>query len=78
MDIKPIIQQLQSRDFINAKDNVYTATPYQESEVVRNWLQRIGSVSMYLTMHLASEATQTFSTHHNVIHQEPPIQRPLD
>jgi hypothetical protein len=36
MDIKPIIQQLQSRDFINAKDNVYTATPYQELEVVTN------------------------------------------
>jgi hypothetical protein len=34
MNIMPILQQPQSRDFIDAKDNVYTTTAYQELEVV--------------------------------------------
>jgi hypothetical protein len=49
---------------------VYTTTPYQELEVVTKWLWlpnvwRIGSVSMYLTMHLASEATQIMMMQHS-------------
>lgn len=62
MNIKPILQQ----------PILWTTSPY--STMLTKWLWipnvwRIGSVSMYLTMHLASEATQIMMMQHSKLFQ---------